>query len=226
MPTPISRRRCLALTAAITTTLGAAPSVILAQNIPQPSATVDAAALLVPGTLADMFEGDENAPVTMIEYASFTCNHCANFAVNTMPEIREKYIKTGKLRLIFREYAFDPRAAAASMLVRCVPEDRYFPFAQLLFEKQAEWAFVNDARPPLVQFSKLAGLDEEAFNACIARQPLLEGINATLTRARDEFDVTATPTLFINGKKYAGALSANSLSAIIDAELARYRILL
>jgi len=202
--------------------LCAAPLYVQAQDVPQPSATVDGSAIATAGVLADMIEGDENAPVTMVEYASFTCNHCADFAINTMPEIREKYIKTGKVRLIFREFAFDPRAAAASMLVRCVPEDRYFPFVQLLFEKQAEWAFVNDAKPPLMQFSKLAGLDEEAFNACIARQPLLEGINATLTRGRDEFNITATPTFFINGKKYAGALSVQTLSAILDAELEQF----
>jgi len=219
MSTPINRRTCLVLSAASTLMLGVAVQDSWAQDVPAPSATVDGAQIAKAGVLSDMIEGDENAPVTMIEYASFTCNHCANFAINTMPEIREKYIKTGKLRLIFREFAGDPRAAAASMLVRCVPEDRYFPFAQLLFEKQNEWAFVENARPPLVQFSKLAGLDEEAFNACIARQPLLEGINATLTRGRDEFNVTATPTLFINGKKYAGALSVATLSAIIEAEL-------
>jgi len=217
----IDRRSCLALTTTAVLGFCATGSAVQAQNIPQPVATVDAVALANPGVLADMIEGDENAPVTMVEYASFTCNHCANFAVDTMPEIREKYIKTGKLRLIFREFVTDSRGAAASMLVRCVPEDRYFPFVQLLFEKQREWAFVQDARAPLVQLSKLAGLDEEAFNACIARQPLLEGINATLTRGRDEFNVTATPTLFINGKKYTGALSAASLSAIIDAELAQ-----
>jgi len=221
MPNFLNRRTCLALTAASVLTVLSAPAALYAQNVRPPDAMVDAASVATPGALADMVEGEANAPVTMVEYASFTCNHCADFTVNTMPEIREKYIKTGKLRLIFREYAFDPRAAAASMLVRCVAEDRYFPFVQLLFEKQAEWAFVNDARPPLLQLSKLAGIDEEAFNACIARQPLLEGINATLTRGREEFDVNATPTFFINGKKYAGALSVDTLSAIIDAELAQ-----
>jgi len=220
MPSFVNRRTCL-MTALSALALSAAPLSVRAQNAPSPLATVDAEAIASAGTLADMIEGSEDAPVTMVEYASFTCNHCATFATETMPEIREKYIKTGKLRVIFREFAGDARAAAASMLVRCVPEERYFPFAQLLFEKQEEWAFVKQARPPLLQFSKLAGLDEEAFNACLARQPLLEDINATFTRGRDEFNVKATPTLFINGKKYEGALSANSLSAIIEAELTR-----
>jgi len=221
MSSLINRRNCLTLTATGAFILAGLPLSLQAQNLPSPLATIDAATVALPGVLPDMIEGSADAPVTMVEYASFTCNHCADFATRTMPEIREKYIKTGKLRLIFREFAFDPRAAAASMLVRCVPEDRYFPFVQLLFEKQPEWAFVQDAKPPLIQFSKLAGLDEEAFNACIARQPLLEGINATLTRGRDEFGVSATPTFFINGKKYAGALSVDALSAIIDGELAR-----
>jgi len=216
----INRRTCL-LTSLSALSLCAMPFAVSAQNILAPKATVDAAALAVPGELADMIEGSADAPVTMVEYASFTCNHCADFATKTMPDIREKYIKTGKLRVIFREFAGDPRALAASMLVRCVPEDRYFPFAQLLFEKQGEWAFIAQARPPLVQFSKLAGLDEEAFNACLERQPLLEGLNENFKRGHNEFNVTATPTLFINGKKYEGALSVATLSAIIDAELAQ-----
>jgi len=205
-------------TASILMTAGAGG--VAAQSIPQSKGQIDQAQLLEAATLKDMVEGENDAPVTIVEYASFTCNHCANFILNTMPQIREKYIKTGKVRFIFREFAYDQRAMAASMLVRCVAEDRYFPFTQLLFEKQRDWAFVSDARPPLVQLSRLAGLDEEQFNVCFQQQPVLDGLNATRSKATDDFDVQATPTFFINGKKYEGALSVEQMSAIIDGELA------
>jgi len=199
--------------------VGCAVGQVHAQSLPASTGSVDEAKLLAVATLKDMIEGEENAPVTIVEYASFTCNHCASFTKNTMPGIREKYIKTGKARLIFREFAYDQRAMAASMLVRCVSEDRYFPFTQLLFEKQPSWAFVNDARPPLIQLSKLAGLSEEQFNACFQQQAVLDGLNETRTTASEEFNVQATPTFFINGKQYAGALSVEQMSAIIDREL-------
>jgi len=217
----ITKRTFLASVSAATAIAGVGFGVgqVYAQSIPASTGNVDEAKLLAAATLKDMVEGEENAPVTIVEYASFTCNHCASFTTNTMPEIREKYIKTGKARLVFREFAYDQRAMAASMLVRCVAEDRYFPFTQLLFEKQPSWAFVSDARPPLIQLSKLAGLSEEQFNACFQQQSVLDGLNATRTTASEEFDVRATPTFFINGKQYAGALSVEQMSAIIDREL-------
>lgn len=175
--------------------------------------------LLKPGPMKEMTEGDANAPITIVEYASLTCSHCADFVVHTLPEIREKYINTGKVRLVFREFAYDDRAAAAFMLARCVPEDRYFPFIQLLFEKQAEWAFVRDALPPMKQLAKLAGIDDEKFDACLKDQSVLDGLRANLKRGHEEFGVKATPTFFINGDPVEGSLSVDKMSSIIDAKL-------
>lgn len=187
---------------------------------PQPAGQVDQAKLLQPGTLKEMVEGSEDAPVTIVEYASLTCSHCAHFVVKTLPEIREKYINTGKVRLIFREFGYDARAIGGFMLARCVPEDRYFPFIQVLFEKQEDWAFVEDAKGPLLQLAKLAGLNEEKFNACLADQTVLNGLNATFTRGKDEFGIKATPSFFINGVMYEGYMSGEEMSAIIDNLLA------
>lgn len=215
----INRNAVFSLVAVAGLFLGGGAAALSAPQPIKPTGSVDIAKLMQPGSLKDMVEGNADAPVTIIEYASITCSHCADFYQKTLPQIREKYIKTGKARLIFREFAYDPRAAAGFMLARCVAEDRYFPLIQVLFDKQAEWAFVPDAKPPLVKIAKLAGLNDEGFEACLKNQNILDGLNAALQRGRDEFGITATPTFFINGNKYEGALSVEQMSAIIDSLL-------
>lgn len=184
----------------------------------KPAGTVDMAKLLEPGKAKEMVEGKADAPVTIVEYASLTCGHCADFYNKTFPEIREKYIKTGKARIVFREFAYDPRATAGYMLARCVPEDRYFPMIQVLFEKQMEWAGAADALPPLKQIASMAGLDGKAVEECLKNQSVLDEVNSSFKRGK-EFGVTSTPTFFINGKKYEGALSVEEMSSVIDSFL-------
>ncbi|WP_422535174.1 DsbA family protein [Bartonella apis] len=182
------------------------------------SGTVDMAKLLEPGKGKEMVEGQADAPVTIVEYASVTCGHCAAFFKETLPSIREKYIKTGKARLVFREFAYDPRAQAGYMLARCAPEDRYFPMIQVLFEKQMDWAAASDALPPLKNIAAMAGLDDKAFEACLKNQTVLDEVKSSFERGK-EFGVTSTPTFFINGKKYEGALSVEEMSSVIDSFL-------
>jgi protein-disulfide isomerase len=136
-----------------------------------------------------------------------------------LPELREKYIKTGKVRLIFREFIYEPRAAAGFMLARCLPKERYFSLIEVLFQKQADWAFVLDAKQPLMNLAKLAGFSEKTFEACLQDQNLLDSLNRVVQRGRDDFGVQATPTFFINGRKYEGALSFEKISEIIDSLL-------
>ena len=182
------------------------------------SGTVDMAKLLEPGKGKEMVEGKADAPVTIVEYASVTCGHCAAFFNETLPSIREKYIKTGKARLVFREFAYDPRAQAGYMLARCAPEDRYFPMIQVLFEKQMDWAAASDSLPPLKNIAAMAGLDDKAFEACLKNQTVLDEVKSSFERGK-EFGVTSTPTFFINGKKYEGALSVEEMSSVIDSFL-------
>lgn len=220
-----TKKHLLSLAAATAIFLGGVSGFAFAQSATEqqqaqkPLIHVAAEELLKPGAMKDMVEGDENAPITIVEYASLTCSHCADFVVNTLPQIREKYINTGKARIVFREFAFDERAAAGFLLARCVPEDRYFPFIQLLFEKQAEWAFVKDAETPLKQLAKLAGIDDEKFKACLSDQKVLDGLQANLKRGNQEFGVKATPTFFINGDPIEGSLSFDKMSAILDSKL-------
>jgi len=214
--TLISRRNALLSMAAIPAALSVTTLPAFAQSAPKSEGSVDVEKLMSEGALPEMFEGEEDAPVTIVEYASMTCGHCANFHKNTYPELKEKYIDTGKVRLIMREFPFDPRAAAAFMLARCAPNGAYFPMVDVLFKQQATWARAENARAPLENIAKLAGFTQESFEKCLTDQQLLNDVNKVRERGQTEFEVNATPTFFINGEKYAGALTIDQLSAIID----------
>lgn len=189
----------------------AAPKV----EAPKSAGTVDMAKLLEPGALPEQALGKADAPVTIVEYASMTCPHCATFHEKTLPEFKAKYIDTGKVRMIFREFPFDPRAEAGFMLARCA-KDNYFPMVDVLFKQQQNWAAVQNAKDALLQIAKLAGFSQESFEACLTDQKLLEDVRSVRERGAKDFGVDSTPTFFIDGNRYPGALSIAELSAIID----------
>lgn len=187
-------------------------------KIPPSQGTHDVEALMAPNALPEMIIGDAAAPVTIIEYASMTCGHCANFHNNTYPAIKEKYVDTGKVQFIMREFPFDPRAEAGFMLARCSGEN-YFPMIDVLFKKQDDWARAQNASAALLQISRLAGFTQESFEACLTDQKLLDDIRAVRQRGAQDFGVDATPTFYINGTKYSGAMGVDEMSAIIDSLL-------
>ncbi|MER8545562.1 DsbA family protein [Mesorhizobium sp. M1169] len=193
----------------------AKPAAPAAAAAPEAQGTVDMAALLKPGALPDMQLGKDDAKVTIVEYASMTCPHCAHFAETTFPELKTKYIDTGKARYILREFPFDPSAEAGFMLARC-SKDNYFPMVDVLFRQQANWVGVNNIKDALLQIAKLAGFTQESFEACLTDQKLLDDVRSVQKRGADEFKVDSTPTFFINGKTYKGAMSIAEMSAIID----------
>lgn len=182
---------------------------------PQPQGSVDMAELLKPGALPDKSMGKDDAKVTIVEYASMTCPHCAHFNDTTFPDLKKNYIDTGKVRYILREFPFDPRAEAGFMLARCAG-DNYFPMVDVLFKQQANWVAAENAKDALFQLSKLAGFTQESFNACLTDQKLLDQVRAVQKRGAEEFKIDSTPTFFINGKTYKGAMSIAEMSAIID----------
>ncbi len=208
--TPISRRHVLHLTLGAAA-LGLAASWGLGwpahaqRKKPAPS-EVSMEELLKPGPFPDLVLGKSDAPITMVEYASMTCGHCANFHNKVFPALKEKYIDTGKVRLIFREFPLDNLAAGASMLARCAGGDKTFPLIAALFHTQETWAFVRgDPRPELFKVVKQAGFTQESFDKCLADQKLLDDVAAVRTRASEQFGVNSTPTFFINGKKLDAA---------------------
>jgi protein-disulfide isomerase len=183
----------------------------------QPAAaqSVTAAELLVPPPLGDRAVGKDDAPVTIVEYASMTCPHCAHFHETTYPELKKRYIDTGKVRFIFREFPLDPLAAGASMLARCADKDQFYPLIETLFQQQRQWA-VEKPIPQLMAIAKQAGMSEQKFNACLSDQKMLDAMQTEQKRATDKFGVNSTPTLFINGKKQVGGVSIDDLAKVID----------
>jgi protein-disulfide isomerase len=199
----------LALTAALA---GGGLELFAKGALAQSTAEAD---LMEPGPLGEESMGDDKAPVTIIEYASMTCPHCANFAINTFPQIKEKYIDTGKVRYILREFPFDPVAAGAFMLARCAGNDKFFAVVDLLFRTQHTWA-VEKPLAPLLATVKQAGFTEDSFKQCLANQKVLDGVEWVRNRASDKFKVDSTPTFFINGQVQKGALSFEEMQKLID----------
>lgn len=179
----------------------------------------EATGLSAPSPLGDVFLGDEDAPVTIIEYASMTCPHCSAFHSQVLPSLKEKYIETGKLKLIFREFPLDPRAFAGSMLARCAPEEFYFPMVDVLFKQQSQWARAEDPRIPLLQIAKLAGFTQESFDACLINKEIADNINLVKNTAAQQYGVNSTPYFFINENKYNGRYTVDAMSEAIDALL-------
>jgi protein-disulfide isomerase len=179
-----------------------------AQNIPP-------AELLVPPVLGDRSLGKDDAPVTVIEYASMTCPHCARFHETVYPELKKRYVDTGKVRYIFREFPLDPLAAGAAMLARCADKEKYFPLVETLFQLQRQWA-VEKPIPQLLAIAKQAGFSEQSFNACLSDQKMLDAMQTEVKRASEKFKVNSTPTLFVNGQMLRGGTSMEDLAKVID----------
>jgi protein-disulfide isomerase len=202
----ITRR---AFTAALSLTglgllAGLSPFRFIAEAMAQSAADV-----AKPVSLPDMALGPANAPVTITEFASMTCPHCAAFNEQVFPKIKSEYIDTGKIRYIFREFPLDIKAAAGSMLARCIAKDdagKYFAVVDLLFKQQAEWAGPKTTET-LKRIGKQAGLSEQNVEDCLKDQALLDKIAADQKYAAEVLKVDSTPTFFINGEKIKGEAS-------------------
>jgi protein-disulfide isomerase len=177
--------------------------------------TVAGSALMQPGPLGDMALGDPKAPNVVIEYASMTCSHCQRFHAEVYRPFKAKYVDTGKVYFIFRDFPLDPLASAAIVIAHCAPKERFFPLVDLMFDHQDEWAFVQDPATALLNLVKQAGFTPESFNACLTNQPLLDGVNSVHDRAAQEFGVNSTPTFFVNGQKLTGEQTLDSLDKIL-----------
>jgi protein-disulfide isomerase len=168
--------------------------------------------------------GKPEAPVTIIEYASATCPHCAAFHTLVWPQLRSAFVDTGKVRWIFREFPLDDLAMAAFMLARCSPQDRYFDVIAELFGTQKLWAgSEGSARDELARILARFGMNQGAFDVCVQRQDLVEAIYGIAKTANQTFGVRSTPTFFIDGERVEGAQEFETFQAKIDAALAKRR---
>src|SRR5712692_26001 len=174
--------------------------------------------LMQPGPLGEQALGSAEAPVTLIEYASMTCSHCANFAVKVYPTLKSKYVDTSKVRYILREFPLDPLAAAGFMLARCAG-DKYYDVIDALFQTQQKWAFVRDPLPQLLAFFNDTASTEQTFDECLANQKVLDGIDWVRQRGAEKFGVNSTPTFFINGTIHRGEMNLEETEKLLQPYL-------
>ena len=174
--------------------------------------------LMTPGPLGEKTQGDPKAPVTLIEYAAVTCPHCSDFFMHQFPELKSKYIDTGKVHFVFREFALNALDVAGFMLARCAGDSQFFPIVDTLFEKQREWV-VQKPLEPLMAIAKQAGFTQQSFEECLKNQKVEDGVKWVRERAAEKFGVSGTPTFFINGKKFTGNPTAADIGKEIDGYL-------
>jgi len=211
----ITRR---AFTAALSLTglaalIGLSPFRLIGQAMAQSAADV-----AKPVSLPDMAIGPADAKVTVTEFASMTCPHCAAFNAEVFPKIKAAYIDTGKIRYIFREFPLDIKAAAGSMLARCIAKDdagKYFAVIDMLFKQQNDWVMKNTTET-LTRIGKQAGLSQQQVEDCLKDQALLDKIAADQKYAAEVLKVDSTPTFFVNGDKIKGETSFEEFQKKID----------
>ncbi len=175
----------------------------------------------------DMALGNPKAPVVMVEYASLTCPHCAEFHENIFPELKAKYIDTGKLRFIFRQLPTPPipYAVGAEAVARCAGPDKYFDLLDALYQKQAYWVRASNPRNALMEIAATAGINQDAFDMCVSDESNIKRIQEVSKLASDEFGITGTPSFVINGERRPHVTSRpyvlEDFTVIIDPMLAR-----
>jgi protein-disulfide isomerase len=190
---------------------------IAAANLLPASALAQAAAPI----MGDVVLGDETAPVTVIEYASFTCPHCARFHTETWPQFKAAYVDTGKVRFILREVYFDRYGLWASMTARCGGADAFYPMADQFLKKQSVWKNVaeNQIGAEIQKIGRLNGLSNGQLDACLADQDYAKALVEAYQKHAEADEVKSTPTFIINGEKASGTLPFEEISALVDAHL-------
>jgi len=203
-------------------------SAIIAPFLAGLPGTAQALDAVPPGTLvaqADMPQvgpddrilGKADAPVTIIEYASLTCPHCAAFEKEVLPQIKTEWIDTGKAKLVFRDFPLDASALKAAIVARCAPPERFYGFIGILFAQQGSWGISPDPIPGITRIAKLGGMSEDQVQACLKDDALQNKILAGRLAGEQQYKVESTPTFFINGKKVVGTRPDEIIDAIKSA---------
>jgi protein-disulfide isomerase len=166
----------------------------------------------------DMVIGAANAPITIIEYASLTCPHCARFHTETLPKLKSEYVETGKVKYVFRDFPLDGLALRAAAIAHCAGPERYFTYLDVFFQQQANWTRGNDPEQMLVQLKRLArtgGMSEAQIDDCLKNKQVQDSILASRMTGENQFNVRSTPTLVINGQSHPGALPFDELEKLL-----------
>lgn len=182
---------------------------------PKPSATFSKVDIASDETIL----GKADAPVTIVEYASMTCPHCARFHNAVLPTIKSEFIDKGQVRLVFRDFPLDNLALTASVVARCAGPERYFPFVDALFASQDKWARDRNPMVALSRIARLGGMSQVDFESCLKKQDITEKVLAQRLEADKTYGVRSTPTIIVNGDLYSGGLGVDQLRAVINAKL-------
>jgi protein-disulfide isomerase len=167
-------------------------------------------------TKDDRILGNPDAPITIVEYASLTCPHCAHFENEVLPELKKKWIDSGKVKLILRDFPLDEPALRAAMIARCAPPDRFYAYIDTFFAAQEKWVTARDYREALARLVKLGGMSKEEFDNCLKNTALENKIVEERLVASKELEVNSTPTFFINGTKFTGAPTVEEFDKVLS----------
>jgi protein-disulfide isomerase len=206
-------REILFAALALLTLAGPLPALAQAPATPPPAADLPNPLVLTPD---DRILGKPDAPITILEFASLTCPHCAHFAVDVLPKLKEKWIDTGKAKLVLRDYPLDEPALRAAMIARCAPPDKFYAFADSFFADQQQWVLAKDYQAALARLALLGGMNKKAFDACLADKAGEDKVLQSRLAATQKLGVNSTPTFFINGKKFEGAPEFDALDAALS----------
>lgn len=174
----------------------------------------------------DYVMGDAKAPIVIVEYASMSCPHCAHFSNAVLPEIEKKYVETGKVRYILRQFPLNEPALKAAMLLVCIGDqnsNKYYVFSKVLFDAQNKWAFEGNFMSNLETIAAVGGISKDQFNNCVNNTDREMRVLKVKQKATEELKIPHTPYIFIGGEVYAGEHSADAVSQFIEAKLAQLK---
>jgi protein-disulfide isomerase len=195
---------------------GASPAI--AQTPPRAAPGGGEALALKPD---DRILGKADAPITIIEYASLTCPHCAHFEVDVLPKLQQKWIDTGKAKLVLRDFPLDALALAAAMVARCAPPEKFYPLVDTFFAQQEQWAAAHDPRAALEKLAKVAGIGDKQFKTCTEDKKLEDQVVQTRLTAAQQLGVNSTPSFFVNGQKFEGAPTFEAFDQLLSGVAAK-----
>lgn len=186
---------------------------------PPPAADADTSVLAL--TPDDRILGNKDAPITIIEYASLTCPHCMHFSTDVLPALKKKWIDTGKVKLVMRDYPLDGLALKAAEVARCAPADKFYPFIETLFQTQDKWATAKDPQAELQRLALMGGMSKKQFDDCIADKAVENKVIGSRLTATQKLNVNATPTFFVNGTKFDGEPTVEAFDAVLSKAAAK-----
>ena len=172
-------------------------------------------------TEQDYALGPKDAEIVLVEYASLTCPHCAQFHTNVLPGIKNEYIKTGKVRYIYRDFPLDRLSLGAAMIARCAGQDHFFGFIETFYGAQASWSRASNPLQSLAKLARLGGMPQNKFDRCLQNVKIQNEILQQRLQAANEFKVQTTPTIFVNGDRYGGGMTLDQFRALVNGMISK-----